>query len=415
MFSSRLAIALLVVTAAPTVSSLAGCKRPGAPAEAAPRPPTAEATSSAEVQVVAGAGRRLDLEKGAAVAAVVGGRFQAGSVPGDDGRDPTVEPILASYDLPAFGIDALPYPGKPGVPPLTGVSQVEAHKLCIERGARLCTELEWERACRGPNGDPFMTGPAWDPTCSKTPETCVSGFGARSMGAAMEEWTASTVSSTNAEGKAIKRIAVKGAWASAAPSGHRCAARHAMDGSAAGGRPIGFRCCTGPAPNVSIAPIESSPTFRRATVFGMGDGAKLGELLASAPELARIAPARVGAPRFFKDTEASEVTDKAKSPPGASITITTEPILWSPEAGAELLVVTGKSRGGAFVVAFHVLPNDKYRLASSMIFANEQGPIVLAYQGNLRREILWSMSWGAAGEGGAVSYRDDHRVVIVQR
>jgi hypothetical protein len=50
-----------------------------------------------------------------------------------------------------------------------------------------------------------------------------------------------------------------------------------------------------------------------------------------------------------------------------------------------------------------------------MIFANEQGPIVLAYQSNLKREILWTMAWGAPGEGGAITYRDDHRVVIVQR
>ena len=50
-----------------------------------------------------------------------------------------------------------------------------------------------------------------------------------------------------------------------------------------------------------------------------------------------------------------------------------------------------------------------------MIFANEQGPVILAYQSNLKREVLWSMSWGAPGEGGAISYRDDHRVVIVQR
>lgn len=117
-------------------------------------------------------------------------------MPGDEGRDPTLEPVLASYDMPAFTMDALPYPGVPGEPPLTGLSQAEAQKKCTERGARLCTELEWERACRGPNGDAFAVGPAWDPTCEKTPEKCTSGFGARAMGTTIEEWTASPRRST---------------------------------------------------------------------------------------------------------------------------------------------------------------------------------------------------------------------------
>jgi hypothetical protein len=129
------------------------------------------------------------------------------------------------------------------------------------------------------------------------------------------------------------------------------------------------------------------------------------------PELARLR----GGVRFFKDTDINEVTEKAKSPPGESWNIGVEPILWSPEPGTELVVVTGKSKTGAFVLALYQLPDGKFRLGSSMIFANEQGPVVLAYQSNLKREILWTMSWGAAGEGGAVSYRDDHRVVIVQR
>lgn len=376
----------------------AGCRRPssGDPQQGGGVVPTASS-----VQVAAGAGRRLGGEKAGEVVKIPAGRFYAGSVPGDEGRDPTLEPVSTTYDLPAFSIDALPYPGKPGEPPLTGVSQTEAARLCSERGARLCTELEWERACKGPNGDLFSAGAAWDPTCAKTPEQCVSGFGVRSMGAALEEWTASMVVDGGP-----KHVAVRGSLAGAAAASHRCAARHAIDPSASG-RPIGFRCCSGPAPSMSIAAIESAPTFRKGTI----DAAKLSEVVSSIPELARLR----GGVRFFKDTDLAEVTDKAKSPPGAGWTLTGDPIVWSPVAGTELLVATGKSKGGAFVVALHHLDGDRYRLASSMIFANEQGPILLAYQSNVRREIVWTMSWGSAGEGGAITYRDDHRVVIVQR
>jgi len=375
-----------------------GCRRPSNQAAREGSTPVPTATS---VQVVAGAGRRAGGEKANETIAIPPGRFFAGSTPGDDGRDPTIEPIANTYDLPAFSIDALPYPGKPGEPPRTGASQAEAAKLCSERGARLCTELEWERACRGPNGDLFAAGPAWDPTCSKTPEQCVSGFGVRSMGAAIQEWTASVV----ADG-GPRKVAVRGAFGGALAAAHRCAARHAIDPTVTG-RPIGFRCCSGPAPSVSLAAIESAPTFRKATL----DANKLSDVLSSMPELARL---RAGV-RYFKDTDITEVTEKAKSPPGESWNVGVDPILWSPEPGTEIVIATGKSKGSAFVVALHQLPDGKYRLASSMVFANEQGPIVLAYQSNLKREILWSMSWGAPGEGGAISYRDDHRVVIVQR
>lgn len=377
----------------------AGCRRGDAPEakQGATAVPTA-----ASVQVAVGAGRRAEGEKAQECVAIPAGRFFAGSVPGDDGRDPTLEPIAASYDLPAFSIDALPYPGIPGTPAKTGVTAGEAAKLCAERGERLCTELEWERACRGPNGDLFSTGPAWDPTCTKTADACVSGYGVRAMGALIEEWTASSVADS-AGGK--PRAAVKGAYATSPAAGHRCAARHAVDPTVSG-KPIGFRCCKGPAPQTSIAAIEAAPTFRRTTL----DSGKLAQLVDASPELSRVRGARL-----FKETDINDVLDKAKSPPGEALTVTVDPILWSPEPGTELLVVTGRGKGGAFVAAFHVLPGDKYRLASSLVFANEQGPIVLAYQGNLHREILWSMAWGSAGEGGAVAYRDDHRAVVVQR
>ena len=377
---------LQLVTVALVVLGEGGCRRPNGVAKEG-QPPVPTATS---VQVAAGSGRRAGGEKAGETLAIPPGRFFCGSVPGDDGRDPTLEPIAATYDLPGFSIDALPYPGTPGEPPRLGASQTEAARLCSERGARLCTELEWERACRGPNGDLFSAGAAWDPTCSKTPEQCVSGFGARSMGASIQEWTASVIAESGS-----KRIAIKGAFGGAAPASHRCAARHAMEPGVSG-KPIGFRCCTGPAPSVSVAAIEGAPTFRRGTI----DSSRLSEVFAAIPELARL---RTGV-RFFKDSDLADVTEKAKTPPSELWTVTIDPILWSPEVGTEVLVV-----------ALHQLPDNKYRLASSMIFANEQGPIVLAYQGNLRREIVWTMAWGSSGEGGAITYRDDHRIVIVQR
>ncbi len=353
------------------------------------------------MKVASGAGRRTEVGAAHEQIKIPAGRFNAGSLPGDDGRDPTLEPVLASYDLPAFTMDALPYPGVPGEPPLTGITQAEAQRKCVERGARLCTELEWERACRGPNGDAFAVGPAWDPTCEKTPQKCTSGFGARAMGTNIEEWTSSAALDPVHGGK---KVALKGAFAAAPVPAHRCAARRALDPTVTT-KAVGFRCCVGPESGATVPAAEAQPTFRKATLD------RLTEVFTGVPELARVKQA----PKYFKETEAAEIVDKSKNPPGAGWVLTVDPIAWSPVPGTDLLVVTGRSKGSSFIVAFHKLPGDKLRLASSMIFLNEPGPILLAYQPNIKREIVWSMAWGSAGEGGAVSYRDDHRVVIVQR
>ena len=171
---------------------------------------------------------------------------------------------------------------------------------------------------------------------------------------------------------------------------------------------VGFRCCSGgDLDGAKLPAIEPA-----ATPFGKASlpPSHLPDVLGRFPELARI---KVG-PRFFRETEVAPVFEAGKHPAEGTV-VTVEPILWSPAPGEQLLVAAGKSRVGAWVVALHVLPDQRFRLASSMVFASEQGPIVLAYQPGLKKEITWSTCWGCAGEGGAVTYREDHRVVIVQR
>lgn len=384
------------------VVMLSACHRGSPSTSSAPKP---AANENGEVKVAVGSGRRTEeAAKVHETIEVPAGSFVAGSLPGDEGRDPGAEPIAATYDLPAFRIDALPYPNEPGVAPFVDVSEADASKMCAARGERLCTELEWERACRGPSGDAFASGPSWDPTCADpTNASCVSGFGVRAMGGAIEEWTAGTIDVGTPEKKAFRAI-VRGAYPSAPPALHRCAARHALDAHVAS-KLVGFRCCTGGAPDTTMAPIADYPTFAKGSIAP----SRLADLFAATPELARIQ----SSPRFFRETEIVSLFEKSKPP--ETTTITVDPVLWSPAPGERILVVTGRSKGGAFVVALHVLPDDRYRLASSLIFANEQGPIVLATQANVRKEIAWSTCWGCAGEGGAVTYRDDRRVVIVQR
>ena len=52
--------------------------------------------------------------------------------------------------LDGYYIDRYEFPNVEGALPRVGVTWSEALALCQKRGKRLCTELEWEQACAGP-------------------------------------------------------------------------------------------------------------------------------------------------------------------------------------------------------------------------------------------------------------------------
>ena len=337
---------------------------------------------------------------------IASGKMTAGSTPGDPGRDAVMEPAMMEVDLGAFTIDRMPYPNEPGKPPLTNVTRAKAEALCAERGQRLCTELEWERACKGEAGNAYATGAQWDPSCAKDPTSCASQDGVAAMGAALREWTASDVQPI--ENVQVKATAVRGARSDAAAVDHRCAHRSAVDPSAAGAD-IGFRCCGG-TPNATPIPSPKwEQTYRRAEL----SPADVAKMLASVPHLKDLATEVT----FFKEPDdLNQVLSRADaSAPPPNVTLTTSPLLWSPVPGEELLVVAGRAGKDSFVVAFYRLPGDRYRIGSSLWLKNEKGPIVLGFNGYVRRKLPWATCWDCNGESGNVTYREDGRVVITQK
>ena len=71
----------------------------------------------------------------------------------------------------AYCIDPFEYPNRRGELPRSGVTWTEADALCQAAGKRLCTEDEWERACRGPEGRTYAYGNERDPDRCNTPIT----------------------------------------------------------------------------------------------------------------------------------------------------------------------------------------------------------------------------------------------------
>lgn len=376
------------------VLAAVGCDRsgtdtPAAPSGSAPQPAPAEAHPP---KAPARAGELRDVPTGA---------FRAGSTPGEPGRRPEVEPRLSDIELGAYRIDRLPFPNDPGASPRTGVTREDAARLCGERGARLCTELEWERACKGPESELYSSGARFEPRCAKEPATCASGFDVLGMGTALREWTASDI----APGTPRALAALRGAAASAPADAHRCAAR---TGVAADTREtdLGFRCCSGPPNARQIAEPTLGAAYQKVKL-----GAdRLAQLLSAEPVTRELAKDV----KYFREPDSAE-TVLARGPGDKKgFSFTTSPLLWNPVAGSEFLVVSGRSgESTSFVVAFFSLGKDSYRLAGSFVMRNEPGPVALAYTDDIRPRLHFSTCWGCPGETGKILFRRPERVAIV--
>jgi len=381
------------------MSGLFACSKPHAeshpqPASAAPSG-SAVATESAPLKKAPApiANERVDIP---------GGSFEVGSRPGDPGRNPELEPRRTTIELGPFQIDRLPYPNDPKQPTLTGVNREEAKRDCADRGERLCTELEWERACKGPMSTDYPGGKSWDARCAGDLAACASGFDVLGLGATQREWVASEL--PGREGS-VGRALYRGAAASAPGPEHRCAARHTLDVESKA-VDLGFRCCKG-APNAAIVPEPKlGETFSKAKL----GTERLEKLFAREPQTASISNVK-----FYREPDAANTVVSRGPGDKKGFSFTVAPLLWRPATGTEFLVVSGKSGdNNAFVAVFRVLSDDDYGLAASFFMKGEPGPIALAFSDSIRPRLHWSSCWGCPGETGKILFRPPESVVIFQ-
>jgi len=340
--------------------------------------------------------------------AIPAGALALGSLPGSSGRNPALEADLVAIQLPAFEIDRLPYPNDLTQPFRTGVDRDEATALCAQRGKRLCSELEWERACKAGSDALYPTGATLElAACKRDPARCATSEGVLALGTAQREWTASSVA-VGLENP-LRSAVVRGASGDSEPALHRCAARSGATPDTRSAD-LGFRCCRGGDGAAAAYPSEPTRELTRALPL---ERDALRAALASVPALAKLAPSF----EPFSDADVSAALRRGGQSRESLRLWTFMPaaFAWSPGPGEELWVLTGRTAEGALLALLYPLPQGRFAHASSALIAEPDATLAIGASAQYPAQLTWTTCYACAGEGGTIRLRDDARVELVYR
>lgn len=151
-----------------------------------------------------------------------------------------------------FYVDVFPWPNEVGAIPTTNMNQAEAREICEGQGKRLCTELELERACKGPSNQTYEYGETYKASVCGTGvarslipngynAACQSGFGVHDLHGGVWSWSASQWRRDPAR---PGLIAARGGNGVAGDLVGRCANGRAQKPDARRDD-VGVRCCAG--------------------------------------------------------------------------------------------------------------------------------------------------------------------------
>lgn len=181
---------------------------------------------------------------------IPGGTFLMGTAKDERSKGFDESP-LTERQVPAFCMDEFEFPNVPDSEPRVDVSWTEAMQACAQVGKRLCTEAEWEKACKGPEHRRFPYGNTFDPDACNTEDSfgddrplarsgqfsrCRSSYGVADLSGNVAEWTASAYTTNTSD------MTQKGGAFDRPDYAARCSAR--KNGAPGDRAPtVGFRCC----------------------------------------------------------------------------------------------------------------------------------------------------------------------------
>lgn len=177
------------------------------------------------------------------------GALIAGTPPGRLPRVADEEMAGEQIMMQGFMIDVFPSPNEFGAIPATNLTASEAKDLCAEQNKRLCTELELERACKGPDNTTYEYGDTYDEKACATDRarmltpnglhaSCKSAFGVHDLHGGVWSWTASRWGRGGTPGDLTLR------GGSGGEVHARCAQGRPLAPSARASD-VGVRCCAG--------------------------------------------------------------------------------------------------------------------------------------------------------------------------
>lgn len=186
-------------------------------------------------------------------------------------RDDVAYNPAAEVVVGGVAMDRFEYPNRPGGRPLTGVTQEEAEARCDDAGKRLCTTLEWERACGGQDR-PYPYGAVYVASaCAVALEAgphsgahfaCATPEGVQDLVGSVWEWTATEIVEPGLG--ATQRAEVRGGSWQTDGEKSVCRPRDGYPFPRADARhgDLGFRCCrtvatAAPAPHAQPAPPDA--------------------------------------------------------------------------------------------------------------------------------------------------------------
>ncbi|MDH5674230.1 MAG: SUMF1/EgtB/PvdO family nonheme iron enzyme [Myxococcales bacterium] len=363
-----------------------------AAAPAAPAPPGPEQPPAPPPPL--GAGQMV---------AFAAGPLVAGSLPGQVARDPATEADAVALQLGAFEIDRLPFPNDPAKPAQRGVSRLEAAQACEAAGKRLCSELEWERACRGRSGRDHALGQACSDDrrarCRSEAASCQTAEGVADLGITAREWTASTVA--GGLGHPQRNAVLRGG-----PPGEtlpeRCAARTGATGDSRS-QDLGFRCCRGAEQSPDYPSEGERPLTRPLSL--KPDKARA--VLASIPALEPYAASF----ELHSRADADAALRRGGRSRGSMRFWQVLPaaFAWSPVHGEELWVLSGRSGKAHLLILVHALPDGRFSHAASTRFEDEEASVVLGINADHPRQLMWATCFDCPTKGGVIDFGDDGR------